>query len=45
MISFAPHRWYQALVASLLAAILAFTASLSQAAEPVPTGRPSWPGT
>ena len=39
MISFAPHRWYPALVALLLAAALAFAVSPSQAAEPAPTGR------
>ena len=39
MISFAPHRWYPALIASLLAAMLVFAGTPSRAAETVPAGR------
>jgi len=39
MISFAPPRWYPALVASLLAAVLALAVGPSWAAEATPSGR------
>ena len=39
MISFAPHRWYPALVASLLAAVLALAVGPSWGAEATPSGR------